>query len=135
MRAGRLLLLHRGRARRHRLHHQPHRRRPLWLLLALISAGAIAIRYFFIQRHFGRIRHELLFVGALLIFGATAIASMKPKDRVEVSGEVPFATAQGIIQKHCVMCHAATPTHAGFSAPPLGATFDTPARSGPTHQK
>ena len=53
---------------------------------------------------------------------------MKPKDRVEVSGEVPFARAQGIIQKHCVMCHAATPTHAGFSAPPLGATFDTPAQ-------
>jgi uncharacterized membrane protein len=24
------------------------------------------------------------------------------------------------------MCHAAAPTHAGFSAPPLGATFDTP---------
>ena len=98
-----------------------------WLLLALISAGAIAIRYFFIQRHFGRIRHELLFVGALLIFGATAIASMKPKDRVEVSGEVPFSVAQGIIQKHCVTCHAATPTHPGFSAPPLGAAFDTPA--------
>lgn len=99
-----------------------------WLLLALISAGAIAIRYFFIQRHFGKIRHELLFVGALLIFAATAIASMKPKDRVEISGEVPFATAQGIIQKHCLSCHAAAPTHAGFSAPPLGATFDTPAQ-------
>ncbi len=98
-----------------------------WLLLAMISAGAIAIRYFFIQRHFGKVRHELLFTGALLIFGATAIASMKPKDRVEVSGEVPFSVAQGIIQKHCVMCHAATPTHAGFSAPPLGATFDNPA--------
>ena len=25
------------------------------------------------------------------------------------------------------MCHSAAPTHAGFSAPPLGATFDTPA--------
>ena len=24
------------------------------------------------------------------------------------------------------MCHAATPTHAGFAAPPLGVTFDNP---------
>lgn len=97
-----------------------------WLLLALISAGAISIRYFFIQRHFGRIRHEFLFYGAMLIFGATAIASIKPKDKVEITSPVPFTTAESIIQKHCVMCHAATPTHPGFSAPPLGASFDKP---------
>ena len=97
-----------------------------WLLLAMISAGAVAIRYFFIQRHFGRIRHEFLFYGAMLIFGATAVASMKPKDAIEISGTVPFATAQTIVQKHCATCHSAKPTHAGFAAPPLGASFDTP---------
>ena len=97
-----------------------------WLLLAMISAGAVAIRYFFIQRHFGRLRHEFLFYGAMLIFGATAVASMKPKDAIEISGTVPFATAQTIVQKHCATCHSAKPTHAGFAAPPLGASFDTP---------
>jgi len=59
--------------------------------------------------------------------GATAIASIKPKDKVAISGEVPFTTAQAIVQKHCVTCHSAAPTHAAFSAPPLGAVFDTPA--------
>ena len=38
-----------------------------------------------------------------------------------------FPQAQAIVQKHCVTCHAAVPTHKGFTAPPAGAAFDTPA--------
>ncbi|PIB91090.1 urate hydroxylase PuuD [Caulobacter sp. FWC2] len=97
-----------------------------WLLLAMISAGGISIRQFFLLKHHGKIRHDFLFYGAMLVFAATVVASMKPKDKVEITTPVPFATAQAIVQKHCVMCHSASPTHAGFSAPPLGATFDTP---------
>ena len=63
----------------------------------------------------------------MLVFGATVVASAKPAKKIEVSDTVPFSTVQGIIQKHCVMCHSPSPTHPGFSAPPLGATFDTPA--------
>ena len=97
-----------------------------WLLLAMISAGGISIRQFFLLKHHGKIRHDFLFYGAMLIFAATVVASMKPKDKVEITTPVPFATAQAIVQKHCVMCHSASPTHPGFAAPPLGATFDTP---------
>jgi uncharacterized membrane protein len=97
-----------------------------WLLLAMISAGGISIRQFFLLKHHGKIRHDFLFYGAMLIFAATLVASLKPKTEVKVEGVVPFSTAQAIVQKHCVMCHSASPTHAGFSAPPLGATFDNP---------
>jgi uncharacterized membrane protein len=45
----------------------------------------------------------------------------------EVVSDVPFPVAQAIVQKHCVACHAAVPTHKGFTAPPNGAAFDTPA--------
>jgi uncharacterized membrane protein len=31
-----------------------------------------------------------------------------------------------IIQVRCQVCHSANPTHEGFTAPPLGVTFDTP---------
>jgi len=98
-----------------------------WLLLAMISAGGISIRQFFLLKHHGKIRHDFLFYGAMLVFGTTLVASLKPKDKVEITTLVPFSTAQAIVQKHCVMCHSAMPTHAGFSAPPLGATFDSPA--------
>jgi uncharacterized membrane protein len=97
-----------------------------WLLLALISAGGVSIRYFFILKHHGIIRHEFLALGALLIFSVSVIASTKPKTDAVVTSPVPFSTAQAIVQKHCVACHSAAPTHKGFAAPPLGATFDTP---------
>jgi uncharacterized membrane protein len=97
-----------------------------WLLLAMISAGGISIRQFFLLKHHGKIRHDFLFYGAMLIFAATVVASVKPKDKVEITSVVPFTTAQAIVDKHCVTCHSAAPTHPGFAAPPLGATFDNP---------
>ena len=97
-----------------------------WLLLAMISAGAIAIRYFFILRHHGIIKPDYLILGAFLIFVVSMIASIKPKTP-ETVADVPFPVAQAIVEKHCVMCHAAVPTHPGFTAPPNGAAFDTPA--------
>ena len=97
-----------------------------WLLLALISAGGVSIRYFFILKHHGIIKHHYLALGALLIFSVSVIASQKPGTALVVTSPVPFSTAQAIVQKHCVTCHSATPTHKGFAAPPLGATFDTP---------
>jgi uncharacterized membrane protein len=65
-------------------------------------------------------------LGAFLIFSVSMIASIKPKP-AEVVTDVPFPVAQAIVQKHCVACHAAVPTHKGFTAPPNGAAFDTPA--------
>jgi uncharacterized membrane protein len=97
-----------------------------WLLLALISAGGVSIRYFFILRHHGIIKPDFLILGAMLIFGVSMIASIKPKAPETVSN-VPFPVAQAIVQKHCVTCHSAAPTHKGFTAPPNGAAFDTPA--------
>jgi uncharacterized membrane protein len=97
-----------------------------WLLLALISAGGVSIRYFFILKHHGIIRHDFLAYGALLIFSVSVIASQKPKTETVVTSPVPFSTAQAIVQKHCVTCHSTAPTHKGFAAPPLGAAFDTP---------
>ncbi|CAN5384543.1 urate hydroxylase PuuD [soil metagenome] len=97
-----------------------------WLLLAMISAGGVSIRYFFVLRHHGLIKPHFLFIGAMLIFSVSLLASFKPKT-AEVVADVPFPVAQAIVQKHCVMCHAAAPTHPGFTAPPNGAAFDTPA--------
>ncbi|WP_165189449.1 urate hydroxylase PuuD [Caulobacter soli] len=97
-----------------------------WLLLALISAGGVSIRYFFILRHHGIIKPGYIFTGVMLVFFVSVIASHKPKP-AEVVSDVPFPIAQAIVQKHCVMCHSVNPTHKGFTAPPNGAAFDTPA--------
>lgn len=96
-----------------------------WLLLAMISLGGVSIRHFFNLRHHQIIRPEFLFVGAMLVFGVSLVASQKTA--TETMADVPFPVAQAIVDKHCVACHAAVPTHKGFSAPPNGAAFDTPA--------
>lgn len=96
-----------------------------WLLLAMISLGGVSIRHFFNLRHHQIIRPEFLFVGAMLVFGVSLVASQKKA--TEAMADVPFPVAQAIVDKHCVACHAAVPTHKGFTAPPNGAAFDTPA--------
>jgi uncharacterized membrane protein len=96
-----------------------------WLLLAMISLGGVSIRHFFNLRHHQIIRPEFLFVGAMLVFGVSLVASQRTA--TETMADVPFPVAQAIVDKHCVACHAAVPTHKGFTAPPNGAAFDTPA--------
>ena len=97
-----------------------------WLLLALISAAGVSIRYFFILKHHGIIRHDFLFYGAMLFFAVSVIASSKPKADEAALSPVPFATARAIVDKHCATCHSPAPTHKGFNAPPNGAIFNTP---------
>ena len=36
-----------------------------------------------------------------------------------------FAEVRALVDRHCVMCHSASPTHKGVTAPPNGAAFDT----------
>jgi uncharacterized membrane protein len=36
---------------------------------------------------------------------------------------IPFTQARALIDKHCVMCHAATPPHAGITSTPAGLDF------------
>jgi len=100
-----------------------------WLLLAMISLAGVSIRHFFNLKHQGVIRHDFIFYGVLLVFGASIIATEVGRSvPLPASGPTTFADAQAIVQTHCITCHSATPTHRGFTAPPLGVAFDTPDR-------
>ena len=55
---------------------------------------------------------------------APTTISVKPKP--PAGGPVPaFAEVRAIVDRHCVMCHAATPTHRGVPTAPNRAAFDT----------
>jgi uncharacterized membrane protein len=98
-----------------------------WLLLALLSAAGVAIRHFFNLRHTGNLRPGYLVLGAGLFAATAAIASVvRPPAPAAPKGEVAFATADAIVQRHCVMCHSPAPTHVGITAPPAGVMLDTP---------
>ena len=100
-----------------------------WLVLIAISFAGALIRTYFVARHRGKASMLPVLLGAILLLVVAitiAPSSSKPESATEQPGEVSFARVQNIIQTRCAVCHAKTPTQAGFSAPPKGITFDNP---------
>jgi uncharacterized membrane protein len=97
-----------------------------WLWLAGLGLVGWTIRHFFNLKNAGRLHFEVLAYGALgFVTVAVLNASLAPKPAAGV--QVPaYAEVRAIVDRHCVMCHSATPTHRGVTAPPNGAAFDTP---------
>jgi uncharacterized membrane protein len=97
-----------------------------WLLLAMLSAAGVSIRHYFNLRHFGHNRHDFLFYGAMLGYLASVVAT-EIHPAVKLGPPPPFARVQALIDTHCLACHSPRPSHRGFTGPPGGAAFDTPA--------
>ena len=100
-----------------------------WLILVAIMAILVWVRHFFNLRHQGRT------VWAIPITAVAAMAlvavAIAPWGRTAAgdgaaASPVAFATVQSIIEVRCQVCHSANPTQEGFSAPPMGVTFDAP---------
>ena len=95
-----------------------------WLVLVCLMVIGVAIRLFFNLRHQGRN------VWAIPVLAAVALAGiaiwLRPPSMSAAGPTVPFARVQGIVAQRCAVCHSMHPTQPGFSAPPLGITFDTP---------
>jgi uncharacterized membrane protein len=99
-----------------------------WLILVAIMAILVWVRHFFNLRHRGRT------VWAIPVTAAAATAllaiALAPWGRTAgghgaTAPPVAFATVQSIIEVRCQVCHSAQPIHEGFTAPPMGVTFDT----------
>ena len=98
-----------------------------WLWLAGLGICGWTIRHFFNLRNAGQLRLDVLALGALAFVTVAVLnetARLPPPAAVPVP---PFTEVRALIDRHCVMCHAAQPTHTGIAAAPLGAMFDTDA--------
>ncbi len=95
-----------------------------WLLLAALSVSGIMIRHVFNLRHKGKLNWLLAF-GAVLIFVVTMSIGISVQHQSDTAPGAPvtYAAARAIIDRHCVMCHAAHPTHAGIAVAPEGLDF------------
>lgn len=98
-----------------------------WVVMVLfIFAGAL-IRQFFVLMHAGKTQPAYPAVGVgliLLAFWVAAPSSSPPSGNDGVQGP-DQAQITGLIEQHCVQCHARNPEHAGFSAPPAGFAFES----------
>jgi uncharacterized membrane protein len=97
-----------------------------WLWLAGLGISGWSIRHFFNLKNAGRMHPEVLALGAF-VFVAVALANESFRPKPPEAAVPTYAAVRTIVDRHCVMCHAAHPTHAGFSAPPNGAAYDTAA--------
>jgi uncharacterized membrane protein len=96
-----------------------------WLWLAGLGIVGWTIRHFFNLKNAGQIRYDVLLLGALA-FVTVAVLNETSRPLPPAAVPVPpFAEVRAIIDRHCVMCHAAQPTHKGIPSAPLGAMYDT----------
>jgi len=98
-----------------------------WLIVAFILVMGAMVRHFINRADAGddfATYSWTLLVAAVALVGA--IYFTKPVERdlsaVPVPGE---AEVLGILDRHCVMCHAVRPAHEGFDAPPADVVLET----------
>jgi uncharacterized membrane protein len=96
-----------------------------WLWLAGLGISGWTIRHFFNLKNAGQLRLDVLALGALA-FVTVAVLNETAKPAAPAEVPVPaFAQVRALVDRHCVMCHSAAPTHKGLAAPPNGVRLDT----------
>jgi len=100
-----------------------------WVILAGLALVGVLIRHYFNLRHKGEASMFLPFAAAglfiLLIIFAADMETRKRAGFADVSAD--FVAVQAMMEKHCVACHAAVPTHESFDEAPGGVKLDSEA--------
>ena len=93
-----------------------------WALLAGFAICGMLIRHFFNRRHKNDVHYGYLVAGAAVFIATMVFAAAsqngfaKPQD----TGAVTYTQVKALMDTHCTMCHATSPTYDGFDAPPAG---------------
>jgi len=104
-----------------------------WLVLVTISVAGAALRSYFVARHqlhaTGRASPLPAVLGVLMLCGvAFALAPRVQTAGANAAAEAGFVRIQSIVGARCAVCHAASPTQAGFNAAPKGVMLDSAER-------
>jgi uncharacterized membrane protein len=97
-----------------------------WILVGLIVIGGASLRHFLVRHEVGDGIEEIAWT-LPIIFGtlAGALWLTEPKPLIGEGAVVSDSEVLAVTAKHCTMCHAARPTHAGFKEAPKGAILET----------
>jgi uncharacterized membrane protein len=95
-----------------------------WLWVAALGLVGVTVRHFFNLKNAGVFKPDVLFWGAAG-FVVVAVANHEMRPKPVVVADPGYAAIRTLVDRHCVMCHSATPTHKGVPTAPNGVTFDT----------
>ena len=90
-----------------------------WLVLALLGLTGVAVRHVFNLRHKYRPTGRAIALAVFMVLVSVTYVTLE-KGRAGSGERVTYAQIQPLLEKHCTACHAAKPSHAEFTAPPLG---------------
>jgi uncharacterized membrane protein len=97
-----------------------------WAILVAISLAGALVRVYFVARHSGK-ASPLPIVAAVILLLAVAVA-IAPGGATASTGRVEFDAVRKVVHERCTSCHAASPVHPGFQAPPAGVVLETDAQ-------
>jgi uncharacterized membrane protein len=97
-----------------------------WIVVALIIIAGALVRHFFNREEAGDDWHAYGWASLVALFAIfVAIYLTSPAAPTTTAGGVSDAQALALTQKHCIMCHAAKPTHESFQEAPKGVMLET----------
>ena len=104
-----------------------------WLILLALFAVGAAIRHYFNLAHIGRGREGLAWAasaGTLFVVVAIFASGAFTQQDLDAKGakKVAFLEVHKVISKHCVSCHATTPSNRAYDEPPKGVVLTDPAQ-------
>lgn len=97
------------------------------ILLALFAVGILVRHYFNVREKVGNVKAGWMLGVAFIVFVGTAMFASYPVLSQRSVGEIQFSQVQGLLQTHCLSCHAAKPTNAAFPSPPKGVMLESEA--------
>jgi uncharacterized membrane protein len=99
-----------------------------WLLLAGLGAVGFLIRHFFNLKNRGAGNYMPFAGAAAAVFATVVIVAVESQGppTPHMATATSFARARAIVERHCISCHAASPTHAGIATPPAGLNLTSP---------
>ncbi|UOG92935.1 MAG: urate hydroxylase PuuD [Candidatus Thiothrix sulfatifontis] len=101
-----------------------------WLILiALFAVGVLVRHYFNVRDKQGNFKAGWMLVVAFVVFIGTALVASYPALSQKAAGEIQFNQVQGLLQQHCISCHAAQPTSTAFTSAPKGVMLETEAQA------
>jgi uncharacterized membrane protein len=95
-----------------------------WLVLGVMMMAGVLIRQFFVMRHRGNASKLLPAIGILLLIAVVVYLAPSTPGGGQTA-PVSNAQMQQVVNTRCIACHAQSPTHPGFVAPPLGVMLET----------
>lgn len=102
-----------------------------WLILIAVCLAGVLIRLFFVSRHGADKPDYKMALFGLLFLSLSLVAVYLPAHAPQTSTKtsqaqaIDFSQVQSIVLERCTVCHASSPSYAGFTAPPKGVVYET----------